>query len=114
MGILGSAPAWWYARRDTASLKLYAQRMKAAAEAQVQPGTPMSEVVRYRLASADAYLAALRGDTSTAIARLRERSPILTGAWFERLTLIRLLSAIGREGEALASGPRLPLALPPV
>ena len=102
IGILGSAPAWWYARRDSASLKLYVRRMKAAAEAQFQPGAPMSEEVRYRLNSVDAYLAALRADTSTAIARLRERSPIVTGAWFERLTLIRLLSATGREGEALA------------
>jgi hypothetical protein len=91
-----------YTRRDSASLKLYARRMKAAAEAQFQPGSPMHEAMRYRMAAADAYLAALRADTSAAIARLRERSPILTGAWFERLTLIRLLSATGREREALA------------
>ena len=102
MGTLGSAPAWWYARRDSASLKLYAQRLKAGAGAQAQPQRATPEVVRYRLASVDAYLAALRADTAAAIARLRERSPILIGASFERLALIRLLSATGRKREALA------------
>jgi hypothetical protein len=99
---LDYAPAWWAARRDSAALKLYVTGVRARFRAGLGSADPPAYLVRYRLGAAEAYLALVRGDTATALARL-EALPATTGeVWPERLTLTRLLAVRGQVREALA------------
>jgi serine/threonine-protein kinase len=96
---LSAAPAWWFARGDTASLELYLRHMREAARSEEEADHYM---VRYRIALSDAYLTLLRGDTAAAVERL-QALPIQTGqVWLERLTLARVLAGQRRDREALA------------
>jgi hypothetical protein len=54
------------------------------------------------VAAAEAYLALVRGDTVSALARFTALPDSAGPVWFERLTLARLLAVRGREREALA------------
>jgi serine/threonine-protein kinase len=57
---------------------------------------------RYLHAASNAYLALARGDTAEAVARFKALPATVGPVWYERLTLARLLAALGSEREALA------------
>jgi serine/threonine-protein kinase len=99
---LGTAPAWWAARRDSTSLKLYGHRLRAGASSQPNPAGLPLHMIEYRLAAAEAYLALGRADTAAAVARFQALPVTTGGVWHERLTLARLLVALRRDREALA------------
>jgi hypothetical protein len=54
------------------------------------------------LAASVAYLALARADTLEAVDRLQALPASAGMVWYERLTLARLLAALGRDREALA------------
>ncbi len=97
-GFMG-APAWWAFRGDSASLSRWVERLK-----QHIPKTkaPEAAVPTYWVGAAAAYLALARRDTAGAIARFAALPDSTGEVWFERLTLARLLTAVGRERDALA------------
>ena len=99
---LSTAPAWWGARRDSASLKLYIERMHSPTPTRLGPEGPRPHVIRYRLQLAEAYLALARADTALAAARLQALPAVTGDIWLERLTLARLLAKLGRESDGLA------------
>ncbi len=99
---LGMAPAWWSARKDTTSLKLYVQRLRDDIGSKPNSSNPGDWILQYRLRATEAYLALARADTTGALAQFQSLTVTTGGVWQERLTLARLLSARGRERDALA------------
>jgi serine/threonine-protein kinase len=99
---LGTAAAWWSARRDSTSLKSYIQRLRAATSSQPNPAGPPPYIIECRLAAAEAYLTLTRTDTAAAVARFQALRATTGGVWQERLTLARLLAALRRDKEARA------------
>jgi len=93
---LGFPLPWWAARRDTSALKRHTERLRARKESEPLPQD------RYLLGASEAYLALARGDTLEAVARLQALPASAGLVWYERLTLARLLAALGRDREALA------------
>jgi eukaryotic-like serine/threonine-protein kinase len=94
---LGFPLPWWMARRDTLRLKRYASRLSGRGAVENMP-----LLDRYLHAASNAYLALARGDTAEAVARFKALPATVGPVWYERLTLARLLAALGSEREALA------------
>jgi serine/threonine-protein kinase len=99
---LGTVPSWWTARRDSTSLKLYVQRLRAGTSSPRRPTGPPRHNIQYRIAAAEAYLTLTRADTVAAVARFQALPATAGGVWQERLTLARLLVSLRRDPEALA------------
>ena len=93
---LGFPLPWWAVRRDTTRLKRYASRLSWRGPAE---NVPLLD--RYLHAASNAYLSLARGDTAEAAARFQALPATVGMVWYERLTLARLLAALGREREAL-------------
>ena len=97
-GFMG-APVWWAARGDSASLRQWVERLRQETR---RTSTPNAAVPTYWLGAAEAYLALARRDTAGALARFAALPDARGPIWPERLTQARLLTAMGREREALA------------
>ena len=96
-GFMG-APVWWAARGDSASLRQWVERLRQETR---RTSTPNAAVPTYWLGAAEAYLALARRDTAGALARFAALPDARGPIWPERLTQARLLTAMGREREAL-------------
>ena len=94
---LGFPLPWWAVRRDTFRLKRYASLLGWRGPAE---DVPLLD--RYLHAASNAYLALVRGDTAEALTRFQSLPATAGIVWYERLTLARVLAALGREREALA------------
>jgi serine/threonine-protein kinase len=89
---------WWSARRDSTAIKQYMRARSGSRGERVDTARHLSD---YELRAGEAYLMLLRGDTAAAV-RGFQRLPAKSGfIWQERLTLARLLGALGRDREAL-------------
>ena len=93
---LGFPLPWWAVRRDTFRLKRYASLLGGRGPAE---DVPLLD--RYLHAASNAYLALVRGDTAEALTRFQALPAKAGIVWYERLTLARMLAALGREREAL-------------
>jgi serine/threonine-protein kinase len=92
---------WWAGRRDTVSLVRASVRADSAAKRGADPTTRTRG--RYAAASAGAYLALARGDTTAALQRLNALDPTgCPGCYLDRLTRAQLLTARGHDQEAWA------------
>lgn len=111
------APPWWAAREDTTALRRYIeltqrhQRRQAGevvgnvqSTARPQEDSNALDITKAPrwIAAAQAYLALARRDTAAALARFATLPDSTGPVWLERLTLARLLAALGRERSALA------------
>jgi len=89
---VGSTLPWWVAQRDSAALREIARRSDSAAHSarsQVE-----KNVATYNSQAAQAYLALLRHDTTTALRRLEALPDSLCPLCYsQHLTLVQLLSA---------------------
>jgi tetratricopeptide (TPR) repeat protein len=93
---LGFPLPWWAVRRDTFRLKRYASLLGGR-----EPAEDVPLLDRYLHAASNAYLALVRGDTAEALTRFQALPAKAGVVWYERLTLARMLAALGREREAL-------------
>jgi eukaryotic-like serine/threonine-protein kinase len=93
---LGFPLPWWAVRRDTFRIKRYAALLGRRGPAEDGP-----LVDQYLHAASNAYLALVRGDTAEALTRFQALPAKVGIVWYERLTLARMLAALGREREAL-------------
>jgi eukaryotic-like serine/threonine-protein kinase len=95
---LVAAFPWWAARRDTASLRRAEARTDSVARLGTQTERPFA---RYAAASAAAYLALTRADTSDAIQRfLALEFDVCPACYLDRLTAAQLLVERHRDQEA--------------
>ena len=99
-GQLYFALPWLAARGDTLSLRLAAARLDSAAR--VAKENLARDMGRYAGASARAYLALARHDTSAALAGLTTLPHDYVVGMLDRLVESQLLAARGRDREALA------------
>jgi serine/threonine-protein kinase len=92
---------WWYARRDTASLRRFEARARAVAAG---PGSPVARLRgRYYAGIVPAYLALARGDSAGARRRLEAVSDslcVVASCTPEKRLLAQLLSAAGDDRQA--------------
>ncbi len=95
---------WWYADRDTASLKRF--EVQVAAAARKYPN-PVAKVYLRNLAEvARAYLVLARGDSTEGqlmLAALPDSLCALSDCFFEKFTLAELQTARGQDREAAAT-----------
>jgi tetratricopeptide (TPR) repeat protein len=110
---LGFPLPWWAVKGDTARLKRYASQLAPRKSAENLPllgryllaprksaeNLPLLE--RYLHAASNAYLSLARGDSAGAVAGFQVLPATAGIVWYERLTLARLLAALGRDREAL-------------
>jgi hypothetical protein len=96
---VGSTLPWWVAQRDSAALREIARRSDSAAHSarsQVE-----KNVATYNSQAAQAYLALLRHDTTTALRRLEALPDSLCPLCYsQHLTLVQLLSARHEDQKA--------------
>ncbi|MEJ7809642.1 MAG: serine/threonine-protein kinase [Gemmatimonadaceae bacterium] len=107
-----AATPWWSAQRDTASLSAFGRR----ADSLGTSGTPAQRREgRYGRATARAYLALVRGDTTVALVAFATMPDTLCwGCYADRLMEARLLLARGQAKAALVMVQgRLPVLLSP-
>jgi tetratricopeptide (TPR) repeat protein len=92
-----SAYPWWASRRDTASLRLSVTR----AEALARSDAASRPRAAYLAASAKAYLALTRGDTTGAIRQFLDLPQgVCPFCYLDQVTLVRLLVDRRRDREA--------------
>jgi len=95
------AVAWWSAHGDSAAIGRFRARARARLGAAMTPAERV--LAEYDTAAAGAHLALLRGDTSVALHRfLALPDSACVRCYLDRLTRARLLSAGGRDREAVA------------
>jgi tetratricopeptide (TPR) repeat protein len=93
---------WWASQGDTASIGQAIQSWRT----QLSSGSMMQDdgpITGYAVEAASAYLTLARGDSATALREFQELPVWPWGDLYrERLTLGRLLAAVGRHAEAVA------------
>ncbi len=93
--------AWWFARRDSSSLKQIVERNDRITRIGADPRAQLR--ARYLQSGATAYLTLLRGDSGAARQRfdqLPDSSCVWLDCSLEKLTLARLLTAGGEDRRA--------------
>ncbi len=98
---LFNALPWWAAQRDTTSLAEFASQLEsrlrdATTDANFRPW------LGYGSAAASAYLALARGDSAEALRRFTGLPDTVCPCAFDQITRAELLSARGKNREALA------------
>ena len=98
---LFNALPWWAARRDTVSLAAFASRLGSLLRAATT--TPNQRTwLSYGTSAAGAYLALARGDSAMALGLFDALPDTVCPCAYEQITHAELLSARGKNREALA------------
>jgi hypothetical protein len=96
---LFNALPWWAARHDTLSLAAFATRMLSLESRSPSDVHPW---LRYGAASAEAYRALARGDTSGALSRFTGLPDTVCPCAYDQIVTAQLLLQRGRDQEAAA------------
>ncbi len=96
---LYNALPWWSARRDTASISVFGQRMSSLASSSPRDVKPW---LLYGEVAAAGYLALARGDTADALRQFTSLPDTVCPCVFDQIVESQLLLAAGRVQDAAA------------